>query len=325
LFINNIHPYKFTDTEECLYVSWYLACDMQFFIISPIFVLAYLRDNSFGILLTLGTSLISSFAAFYGTFEHNWSAHSFDGLWVTNYTIDVYTKPQYRISSYAIGILTAMLWRTKQKLYPDFKLSAETARILMSFTVASILYLIFGAYTAYQLPPCDYYQSSTEENPCGSNWSITARAFYIGFTRLFWSIFIGIIVLLSGNNQGEVVQGFLSHPIWAPSAKLTFAVYLLHITILNVWFYNKGEKIHFNLVDFYMSFFGVLFVSFFCALILTVLVESPSATFAKSIEKYLSKSFALKSRKTEVSLQNIQLSESQILIDNPNRKEYSSL
>ena len=284
LFVNNLIPYMNPDTGECIYISWYLAIDMQCFFVSPLFILLYLHNHTLGISCTFGAGLISSIAAFIGTYVNNWSAHSFDGIWVNTYTEEVYTKPQYRISSYAVGMTAAMLWHTKQKHYPNFKLSDETARVLIAASVVGLTYLIFCGYSAYLLQPCSYFQESTDENPCGSNWPIFSRALYVGFTRFFWAICLGPIVLLSGNNQGEMVQGVLSHPLWNPFAKLTFAVYLLHITVLNVWFYSKGQKMSFTQVELFMSFAGVCFVSFFLAQIVTSIVEVPFARFAKKLE-----------------------------------------
>jgi hypothetical protein len=268
---------------------------MQFFILSPFFVLAYKYNEWIGMLVACGVCLLSCVLAFVDSLQYNWSAHSFDGMWVTEYTMYAYTKPQYRIASYAVGIAAAMAWHTKQRRWPDFTLSVVAARVTMVLALLGSVVLVFGAVSAYQLQPCNYYQSSTAADPCGSNWSLLARAWYVGFTRALWAICIGLIVLLSGNDQGELVQGFLSHAVWGPPAKLTFAVYLIHITVLNVWIYGKGEKLHFTMLDFYMSFAGVVFVSFLASLVVTVLVESPWTLFAKSIEKNLSAAF-IKSR-----------------------------
>lgn len=291
LFVNNLIPYMNPDTGECIYISWYLAIDMQCFFVSPIFILLYLRNNILGVSCTFGVGLLSSIAAFIGTYVNNWSAHSFDGVWVSSYTEEVYTKPQYRISSYAVGMTVAMLWHMKQKHHPNFKISDDTARILIAISVFGLVYLIFCGYSAYLLQPCSYFQESTDENPCGSNWSIFYRALYVGFTRFFWAICLGPIVLLSGNNQGEMVQGVLSHPLWNPFAKLTFAVYLLHITVLNVWFYSKGQKLSFTQVELFMSFAGVCFVSFLLAQIATSIVEVPFARFTKKVESMVHLNF----------------------------------
>jgi len=75
--------------------------------------------------------------------------------------------------------------------------------------------------------------------------------------------------------------------VWAPPAKLTFAVYLIHVTVINVWFFGKTTKLHFFMVDFIMQFFGVTFMSYILALIVTIFVESPAAKFAKFIESVL--------------------------------------
>ena len=54
LFIENIYPWHFTD--ECIGWLWYLANDMQFFIISPIFVVLYCFSRKAG--LVAATSMI---------------------------------------------------------------------------------------------------------------------------------------------------------------------------------------------------------------------------------------------------------------------------
>jgi peptidoglycan/LPS O-acetylase OafA/YrhL len=59
LFINNLHPYSSTEGDQCFYVSWYLANDMQFYLISPLFVLAFVKSKRVGVLLTTAVVLIS--------------------------------------------------------------------------------------------------------------------------------------------------------------------------------------------------------------------------------------------------------------------------
>lgn len=150
LFINNLYPYVATETSECFLVSWYLADDMQFYLVSPFFAVLYLKSARLGLGLTLLTCVLSSVAAAWGTYEGDWSAHSFDGLWVTKYAILFYTKPHMRIPPYCIGMASAMIWHYKSKFYPNYVVPKNTARLLLLVSTSILFYLIFGAYSAYQ-------------------------------------------------------------------------------------------------------------------------------------------------------------------------------
>lgn len=103
LFVNNLHPYDISESDECFYISWYLADDMQFYLVSPVFVRAYLYNDAAGVALVLLAMLLSGYAGYSQSLRHGWSAHSFDGLNVTQYSHHFYTKPQYRLPSYAVG------------------------------------------------------------------------------------------------------------------------------------------------------------------------------------------------------------------------------
>ena len=273
LFINNLYPMNVTEQAECFYVTWYLAVDMQFYLISPIFVWLFLKKNAYGIIATVIVCLLSCSLAFVETMKHGWSAHSFDGQWVTNYAIHYYTKPLYRIPVYCIGMLSAMIWNIKQKHYPSYKVPKALVRFLLILSSSTILILVFGFSSAYKNIPCKYTEGSS--NLCGSNWSLESRATYNSLAKVIWAVAIAIITLLSGNNQGASIQTFLSHPVFRPFANVTFAVYLLHTLIINIWALSRTQKLRYSHIDFAMTYIAVSFVSFVCGLIITVLIEIP--------------------------------------------------
>eukprot|EP00611_Tribonema_gayanum_P001511 TRINITY_DN1110_c1_g1_i3.p1 TRINITY_DN1110_c1_g1~~TRINITY_DN1110_c1_g1_i3.p1 ORF type:complete len:735 (-),score=254.96 TRINITY_DN1110_c1_g1_i3:579-2783(-) len=43
LFVNNMVPWRMQETYECFYVTWYLANDMQFYLLSPFFIILFLH------------------------------------------------------------------------------------------------------------------------------------------------------------------------------------------------------------------------------------------------------------------------------------------
>ena len=235
--------------------------------------------------VTFIVCLLSCILLCYETIQYGYSPHTFDGLDVTHYSFHVYTKPQFRITPYCIGMLTAMIWHTKKIHFPTFKLPQYMVTMLISFSVSLIMYYIFGTISAYQRRPCGYLEPTS--NKCGSNWSITERAIYNATSKLGWSCSLAIITLICSNSQAMSLQRFLSHSVFFVLSKLTFALYLIHVIVLNIWTFSRTQKYRYSHFEFLMDYFGIVFVSGLCALVVTVLIESPSSALVKMMEKRL--------------------------------------
>jgi len=102
----------------------------------------------------------------------------------------------------------------KKKYVPRLDVNPLLARVLIGCALGILGFLIFGSVSAYQFTTnaCGYYQTSTPEAPCGSDWSLLTRALYIGFARFGWAVALAVLTVLCAFNRGEFVQGFLSHP-----------------------------------------------------------------------------------------------------------------
>lgn len=184
-------------------------------------------------------------------------------------------------------MLSAMLWHIKCSKFPNWRLPDFVARAVLLTSCAVLTLLTFGGVSAYQQRPCGYYEAISPA--CGSNWSPGSLAFYNALSKPLWCVAIGAITLLSGNRQGGAVEKFLSHPVWAPPAKLSFAVYLLHVILINIWMLGRTQKLRYSHFDFAMDYCGIVFVSFAAALVVAVVVESPSARLSKTLEMLLTR------------------------------------
>ncbi|GIY64974.1 nose resistant to fluoxetine protein 6 [Caerostris darwini] len=112
IYVNNLE----SSLKQCMAWCWYLAADMQFYIISPLFLVSLMRWPKFGYSLTAFTIFGSCLASFMITKQFS----LLDGLSRFEYYIDdteqflnrfweffdmIYTKPYTRISSYLVGIV----------------------------------------------------------------------------------------------------------------------------------------------------------------------------------------------------------------------------
>ena len=286
LFVNNLYPYSSTETDECFYVSWYLANDMQFYAVSPLFVLLFLKNKWLGIATSAAVVSASVAMTYHFTIRYGWSAHSLDGLAVTKYAIGFYTKPLFRAVPYFVGVLSAMVWHIKATVLPTFRLPAAASAALLSSAVACISYLVFGFSSAYQQKACGVFETPGQ-GLCGSNWSLAEHAAYNSFSKLLWSLALSMLTLVCGNGQGYAVQSFLSHRIFVPVARVSFSIYLLHVTIINIIVFSRTQKLHYNKIDFLMLYFGIVVLSFIIGVVVTVLIENPMLKIGISFEIYL--------------------------------------
>lgn len=187
LFINNIHPYGSTETEECFYVSWYLANDMQFYFASPLFVVLFMRSKWVGIGAAAAVVLTSVLLTHSYTLRYGWSGQSLDGLAVTKYAIGYYTKPLFRAVPYFIGVLSAFAWHLKASHAPTLRVPDAVSAALVFAAVACMCYLVFGFASAYQQRPCGIFESPGH-GVCGSTWTLAEHATYNSLSKLLWSL-----------------------------------------------------------------------------------------------------------------------------------------
>lgn len=294
-FINNIYPYDLGEGDQCFYVSWYLACDMQFYLISPIFILAFLRNRWFGVSLISTVCLASCVYAYWWSIQTGASGQSFDGANVLIYSHGFYAKPQFRFPPYGLGMLSGMVQAWQKKEYPDFKYPYPNA--LLAAAVAILFYIMYiQSYTAYQNRPCSLTEYTSTQ--CGSDWSTEQLAWYNSSSKPLWCLALSIITLLSANKQGGFIQAFLGHSVWGPPAKLSFAVYLLHVTILNLTVLSTTQKWRYSHFEFLAQVTSVICLSFVLGLFVAVFIESPACRISKQIETSILEYYASNKGKT---------------------------
>lgn len=158
LFINNVVPWD--KTAMCFGWSWYLANDMQFFLLVPLLCTLYLKGNKKTSIasrllwqwLPVSFLLVFQIASTVFTIYHyELTTSSFQPD--PSYQSMVYYKPWCRIGSYCIGIMFAFLhdafpeW--KSILQREFKL----ARAAVFLAIALIFTIIFGYYGQYKCEP----------------------------------------------------------------------------------------------------------------------------------------------------------------------------
>ena len=283
LFLNNFIPHG--DGSGCLGQSWYLANDMQFFLISPPIFFLYHRFSR--LLGWVFIAILCLLAVLYGSIlsrTHDYSVVFIAPVNTANdFMGDYYIKPYARVAPYAVGVACGMVLYS----YRWYKKTGEVYdRIALFFALAMdrrgvryaayglglflVNFFIFIQYSAYK---------DVDHN--WSNWNHTETDLFIGFNRFFWAVGISLLLvpLLQGHNP--VFIWFLSLNFWAPLARLTFCTYLIHLHLIFILYLSQNEAYWFNDLNITTSLMFVTVLSYAAAIPLTLCVESPFMAFEK--------------------------------------------
>lgn len=284
LYINNFHPVEFN--AECMGWTWYLANDMQFFVITPLYLILLHTWFPAGV-LALGITLLSSFgvtgfiAAYY-----DYPANVFYNLYAgitpdpNQPTVDteIYGKPYCRIGPYLVGILMGYVIFKKYRI--NFGPLLNWIIHILLWIIAFILGMatVYGFYSSYH----------------GHTLSKAENVIYFMFARTTWGVALAIVTYVCHYGYGGFINRFLSQPFWVPLSRLTFNAYLVHEIILEVLFTNLRGPMPY--VDTTMAVYCIsaVVLAYGAAAIVTIFVEFPLS----NVEMAAFKLFGAKARET---------------------------
>ena len=281
LYVNNLYPWS--ESRACMGWMWYIANDMQFFVVAPLMIVPLFLSVPVG-LMSVAIFLFGSFAAtgtisgYYG-FEANVlsgdTANStspvvppFQGV---NQMDELYIKPYARIAPYLVGLVLGFV------LYRRFRflLQRWLNRVLHAFlwVLATLLCLapLYGQYGTWH----------------GLPFSRADNVLYFTFKRFSWSLGLALLVFVCHNGYGGVVNRFLSLKIWIPLSRLTFCAYLVHPIVLTAIFSADLTPLHYTDVTIAVYAVGAVVLSYGAACSVAVFVEFPVANLEAAVLRLL--------------------------------------
>ena len=270
IFVNNFYPP--VGTINCMNILWYLANDMLFFMFLPIVIIVYCRSKLMGYILSCFLIVASMIVAFSLAAAH----HHPITIIKDSKIREIYHQPYTRFGAYFVGCLFGILYSEwmKAKKNPELRKlpgaiifnTIEGSRILrfvLHFTGAGVMvFFIVITYTETRVANRVV-------------WPQMASNFFNAFHRVLFVSALGMFLAGAMVGKSRLVRFVFGGSVWAPWAKITFMIYLVH-TVVIIWFYIQvRQAIYFTerLAIFY--FFAALILSFLVAVPMSLLIESP--------------------------------------------------
>lgn len=120
---------------------------------------------------------------------------------------------------------------------------------------------------------------------------------YDALSRVFWSIALCYIIFACVHSSGGPVNWFLSHPLWQPISRVSYAIYILHFFVVLIMAATLKTSPYFSELSAYHTFIGNYIITVCVSIVATLAFESPIVV----IEKIL---FGSKKTKRDTIQQN---------------------
>ena len=286
LYINNLYPWKLND--ECLSWSWYLANDMQFYVIAPLIIIPLFFFFPVGLAVS-GVFLAASFAATgaiagVNDFSANVFQQTPNGTAESHEPDDIYIKPYCRIAPYIVGLVLGYLLHKKVRFPFHFLVNSLMYLCLWLIAAGCCLSTVYGLYDTWH----------------GHELSQAENVSYFMFSRFTWAVGLALMVFACHNGYGWVINDFLSMKFWIPLSRLTYTAYLVHPIVLTVIFSSLRDPITYT--DNTLAVYAIanVVLSYGTAAVVAAFVEFPLSNLEMTLFKVVGLRLRKSMRRVEV-------------------------
>lgn len=284
LYINNFVPEDFN--KQCVGWGWYLANDMQFFLISPVMLIPLFFLWPLGIAVTIVILVACIFVTGVLAGVYNLGMTNFAAL--ANPTVNTtygdfndiyYGKPYCRIMPYLVGILLGFMLYKKVKLPFKRVVNAVFYFVMVLFALGLLFAVVYAVYPMWH----------------GHHYSVAERVSYLMYSRLTWGVGLALVVFACHNGYGWWIDVFLSWKVWIPLSRLTFMAYLIHPVVLFAMTFSLSAPLHYSDITVAVYMVAGVVLSYGAAAVIAIAVEFPLG----EVEMALFRLLGIQSRQTK--------------------------
>ncbi|KAH8241176.1 hypothetical protein KR032_001435 [Drosophila birchii] len=259
LFIQN-----YAVLDICLDHTWYLAVDMQLYLISPLLLIALYKWKNKAAAGIICLIVLLSGCLFATQMVNKYS------LLIKNSSEDdeiankkLYTATHTHAAPWLIGFLFGYFLHVNRGI--KFLIRWPTVFTGWFLSLAMIFTSIFALYPAAQwsAPPL----------------SILAESLYYTLTRLAWPLAICWIIFVCMQGHGGLANSFLSSPLWQPLSRLSYSIYIWHMFVQEMNSRNVRTNTYFSNYTAMQHFWFDLGFTVLLSYIMYLLIEAPLCGF----------------------------------------------
>lgn len=247
--------------------TWYLANDMQFFILSPFIIIPLYYSKFLGWIIG-GLILLGSWIAT-GIISNKYQLPASELEQLTSqsmqlhYFNDYYIKPYCRVGPYIVGIFCGyFLYKT------DCKLKINKVLNIFIWMVAATLacLIVYGLYDDVN----GYVHLSQ-----------SVKDLYNTTHRTVWGACVGWVVFACATGNGGFINTLLSWSFFTPLARLTYCAYLIHPILIYAYYSSLRSPLYMDDSTLAVVFSGIMVLTYMFAFVLSLAFEAPLLSLEK--------------------------------------------
>ncbi|XP_046631169.1 nose resistant to fluoxetine protein 6-like isoform X3 [Daphnia pulicaria] len=264
---------------------WYLACDMQMFWLSPLFIYPIWRWKKTGTIWTVASLIVFLAISARAFIVHNLPAtltplgRPSEIARIDDYVLNHYMETFSRIPPYLIGILLGWLLHMKK----NKKITIHKCQAAAGWVTATLI----GLTVNFGMAPFVDETVVPVVNPF-------IRVSYGTLHHSAWAITIGWIIFACTHGYGGFINNFLSCKLFIPFSRLSYAVYLIHFNFIKAYASHLRKPFYFTEYVYATTYLGILVIAFVLAFVVSVVVEMPFLNLDKLLFPNNSKASKIK-------------------------------
>ncbi|KAH8342870.1 hypothetical protein KR059_000972 [Drosophila kikkawai] len=262
----------------CLGHSWYLAVDMQLYVLSPILLIALYKWGK----RTIGGILLLILLLFGCVFSivmlrqlQVFDRHGNLGADSPEMRLLYYTT-HARATPWLIGLLFGYFLHHQGK--QATKMAAVPLWLALALWVVCLSLLLVVIFAVFP-----YTQDGAE------SISPLAGAFYLCCSRIAWPLALCWLIWACQNGLAPVIGDLLGWSFWQPLSKLSYCLYIWHLLVETVHVARSKTSLHFSNYDAILRFWSDFGITLFVALVMYLCVEVPLARLEMQLLRRRSK------------------------------------
>jgi peptidoglycan/LPS O-acetylase OafA/YrhL len=281
LYLNNF----IEKANACMGWTWYIACDFQIYLLVPWLVLLYRWRKSIGYIVVSSLIALSVIIQFQQLSYYGINADVLDGEGQKYQLTKYYIMPYCRVNPFLIGVLMAWIYLSykQAKRAPEGEEEACKKSLInrLNYSIVHNWILRYSMYiigfvitTVCTYTYYDFYEYDT-------NKPNIEHHFYLIFSRPGFVIGIGCIIYPACLGRGKVIREALSLDIFNVISKAIYAVYMMHMPILIVYWSIREEFSDFTKYSFWNTSIDSFVLSCLVAIVATLVFEYPIIGISK--------------------------------------------
>ncbi|XP_051859907.1 nose resistant to fluoxetine protein 6-like [Drosophila albomicans] len=254
-----LYVQNYATKNMCLNHTWYLAVDMQLYILSPIFLLTLYKWGKKAAAGIFVLMLLLSGCLFATMMTGKYAVNVAIGDLGVEGQRKLYLATHTHAAPWLIGALLGYFLHANRNR--SFKLHRIFIWLGWILCLAMLFTSLFAVYPA--------------ANGSAPALTLGEQSAYYTLSRIAWPLGLSWVVFACMKGYGGLANSFLSSPLWQPLSKLSYTAYIFHIFIQQMNGRRLRTNTFFSDYDVMLSFWSAFGFILLLSYVMYIILEAP--------------------------------------------------